>query len=372
MNAFLALILLGQTGGDLSISDSVAADRFVTQPPAAVDTSVEDGSALPPLEPTPAPRPASRTMLTADSPANRPRPSQAFGTGATQRGVIQATIPAVSQETQYATTILENMLTLDEEAQTKVRKVKLVEAVSQSMDVQNQAIAIGAYWDLAMHIGRLRFAQDKVAVLSTVQAPNDPAERANLDAAFASAEVNEATAQDQLLAAQYRLVRTATIAAGEQLPWPTDIPLVGAYRTNYETFFAQRTAPLEIKHIHQSLPGKLKLIERCTAAVIKAETAMDATVANYKQGRSPLAALLESTERLERARNSFLTAVVDYNDRIAEYSLAAVGPSIGPETLVTTLIKAPSAATNMATIPRDVRQANVETAPAAPVGAFNR
>jgi hypothetical protein len=376
MNALLALILLGQAAGDTSISDSFT-DRFSqAQPPATLEPNVDEVTPAAALEAPAAARPPSRVISAADSPATRPRTTQAVANGATQRATIQPNIPptapAVSELTQYATEILEGVLARDEQTQPRVRKIKLVEVISQSMDVQGQAIAIGAYWEVAMHGGRLGFAQHKVAFLSTIPAPNDAAERAVLESALATAEANEATAQDELLAAQYRLIRSAAISWNEVLPWPADVPFVGAYRTNYETFFAQRTAPLEIRHIHQSLPGKLRLIERCAASVSAAETATETLAQSYKQGRSSVTTLLESIERLERARHAFLSAVVDYNDRIAEYSLAAVGTSIGPETLVSTLIKAPSAAANMTSIPRDMRAANVETSPAAPVGAFRR
>jgi hypothetical protein len=371
MNAFLAVILLGQVGGETSISDSFR-DNFSKQPPAVIEPREDEIAASPPADEPAVIRQPTRAVLTADSPPARSRLSQAIAGSATPRAVAQPTQQPANTEAQYATTLLGNLLTLDEESQSKYRKTKLVEAVSRSMDVQAQALAIGAYWDLAMHIGRLRFAQDKVALLTSLPGQNDPVERALLDSAVATALANEAAAHDELMAAQYRLVRTSGISAEGTLPWPADMPLVSAYRTNYETFFAQRPAPLEIRHIHQSLPGKLRLIERCVTAVSAAENAKDALLQNYSQGqgRTSVTPLLESTERLEKARHAFLAAVVDYNDRIAEYSLAAVGPSIGPETLVTTLIKAPASATNMASVPRDVRQATIETAPGVNVGPF--
>src|SRR5687768_13023400 len=143
MNAIFALVLLGQVTSEPGFSDTMK-DRFQTAP-AVVDPSVDDGSALPTLSDAPATRQAPQTFLAADSPSTRPRTTNAVANSAPQRAVAPPAAPAVSEATQYATSVLENLLAIDEQAQSKVRKVKLVEVISQSMDMQSQAVAIGAY-----------------------------------------------------------------------------------------------------------------------------------------------------------------------------------------------------------------------------------
>jgi hypothetical protein len=147
------------------------------------------------------------------------------------------------------------------------------------------------------------------------------------------------------------------------LPWPSDMPLISPYRTHFDVFYSQRPAPLTIRQIHQSLPHKLLLIEKRVAAVAATESAREATLESYKGGATSLTLLLQTVERTEQARRAFVAAVVDYNGRIAEYSLATVGPSLAPETLVSTLIRTAPTGSSLVSLPRDVRAAST----AAPV-----
>lgn len=366
MNLFVAVVLLGQVSASgefsprlgefsprISIADQSAPSQEAAEPPAqpSAQLSVPSSASAP-----------SPQALAEPAPAVNVAPSLGSAPAADTPRALSGSTAAVSNEnTSYAAALLENILAFDEQSQTSTRRVRLVDVVSRTADSQAQAVAIGAYWELALAIGRFRYAQEKVQLLLTVPAANDDADRALVESAIATAEAHEVAAQDELLAAQYRLIRAGGLSQDGMLPWPSDLPLVGAYRTNFESFFAQRAAPVEIRHIHHSLPGKLRLIHKSVAAVAAAETAADAMLENYKQGRCSAALLLQTIDSLERSQYAFLGAVVDYNERIAEYSLAAVGGGVAPETLVSTLIKVPSANSVLATIPQDVRQVNAVT-----------
>jgi hypothetical protein len=214
-------------------------------------------------------------------------------------------------------------------------------------------------------IATSRFAADKARVLGEVPSPAAETDRVLLDEALADAEAEEAAAQDTLLAAQYGLLRVTGMPLEDALPWPVDAPLVAPYRTQFATIFANQPAPLGLRQIHQSLPGKLSLIEKRVAAMSAAETATDTLLESYKRGGLPLVQLLSTVERLDRSRRAFVGAVVDYNHQIAEYSLAVVGSGVGSETLVATLIKVPATTSTLVELPRDVRQAGA-SAPARP------
>lgn len=284
--------------------------------------------------------------------AQQPAAPATFPTNATQAPAGTAN----SQALQVAGTMMEEILVLDEANQHSLRRVRLVETLSRIGDPAVQAAAIRAYWELARAIANVRYAADKVRVLSEVSPPGDETERALLEEALADAEATEAAAQDGLLAAQYGLIRVSGLPAEDLLPWPADAPLVGSYRTQFETIFAGRPAPLSLRQIHHGLPGKLLLVEKRVAAVAAAEGATDSLLQAYKSGRVPLSQLLPTIDRLDQSRRQFLDSIVDYNNQIADYAVAVVG-SYGTETLVGTLIKTPAADSSLVTIPRDVRQA---------------
>lgn len=263
-----------------------------------------------------------------------------------------------SQALQVAATMMEEILVLGEPSQHNARPVRLVEALSRLSDPGLQSIAIRSYWELAQSIANARYAGDKVRLLSELPAPGSDDERAVLEEARASADAEEAAMQDAVLAAQYGLLRVTGLPIEDTLPWPADAPLVSSYRTQFETIFANRVAPLPVRQIHHRLPGKLWVIEKRVSAVAAAETAMDAMLESYKGSHASLGQVLLAMERLDYSRQAFLAAIVDYNQQIAEYALAVVGSAVGPETLVTTLIKSVPGNGALVTIPpREVRQA---------------
>ncbi len=361
MSLYAAVILLGQVGNNMEL----AVPPATADQPAAVRFADQSESPAPPFRPTaetPA-RPGVRTAAIDSAspsqlPAVRTEPAAAIA-----ESQVTGTPPAANSQTlQVAATMMEEILVLDEQSQQNQRRVRLVEALSRISDPVLQSTAIRAYWELAQSIANSRYAADKMRVLSEVSPPAAETDRALLAEALAAAEAEEAAAQDALLSAQYGLLRVTGMSLEDALPWPADVPLIAPYRTQFSMIFANQPAPLSLRQIHQSLPGKLRLIEKRVSAMAAAESATDALLESYKGGRTPLVQLLPTIERLDRSRRAFLNAVVDYNHQIAEYSLAVVGSGVGPETLVATLIKIPAVNNSLVDIPRDVRQAGASTA----------
>jgi hypothetical protein len=282
-------------------------------------------------------------------------PRAAFATAEPQATV--ATQHANTHALQVASTMMEEILALDEQSQQGLRRIRLTDALLRVPDPASQSAVIRAYWELAHAIAAARYSADKVRLLGEVAPPASEIDRAALAESAAFADAEDTAAQDVVLAAQFALLRAAGLPYEDALPWPADAPLVAPYRTRFTTIFANQPAPLALRQIHLSLPGKLSLIEKRVTAMAAAESATDTLLESYKAGRTPLGELLPALERLDHSRRAFLNAVVDYNHQIAEYSLAVVGSGVGPETLVTTLIKTSSVNGKLTEIPRDVRQA---------------
>jgi hypothetical protein len=387
MSVLLTAILFAQVaGGDPA---DVPTDRFSS--PAPVEFNPVEASPVPEAPPVQGVSPVQEAPQAPSRPASMPPASGGLRNSVSDTGVpasrppltpetslpsVQApsewSVPATevtaapgaaAQNLHVAATMMEEILALEEPSDQKLRRVRLVEALARLGDRTQQSTAIRSYWDLAQAIAAARFAADKVRLLSEVTAPASEADQVLLAEALADAEAEEAAAQDQLLAAQFTLLRVTGLAAPDTLPWPADVPLVAPYRTQFTTIFAQQPAPLAIRQIHESLPGKLALIAKRVTAMAAAESAADTFLAGHQRGAVPLDQLLASVERLDRSRRTFVAAVVDYNHQIAEYSLNVVGTGVGSETFVATLIKTPTQASGLVDIPSGVRQAGATLPP---------
>jgi hypothetical protein len=304
---------------------------------------------FPPSAPSSAP--SAATLLPAEPVAERfPSASPATSTP------TAASAPDI-QAWQIASSMLEQILMMDDQPATPLRRVRLIETLSRQGDPSLSSVAIREYWDLVQAIAAARYSADKVRLLTDVARPATEGDQALLAESLATAEAEEAAANDRLLASQYELLRVTGLSLDGGLPWPADVPHVAPYRTQFTTIFANRQAPLGVQQIHHRLPGKLTLIEKRLAAMSAAENAVDALSVAYQSGRAQLVPVIGSIERLDRSRREFLASVVDYNQQIADYALSVVGPNVGPETLVATLIKVTPASGPLVNVAPEIRQA---------------
>ena len=69
------------------------------------------------------------------------------------------------------------------------------------------------------------------------------------------------------------------------------------------------------------------MIEARANAVVAARRSRDLSYVAYQEGRLPMRSLLETCTLLQTEREAFLTAVLRYNEFIAEYALSVVGPA---------------------------------------------
>jgi len=219
--------------------------------------------------------------------------------------------------------------------------LSLQEALGASMD-RNQRISIAsAYWKLSIAVGRYNWALSEKTQLAAVPVTNpQPA----LSSALAAAEARVAEMHVEVIAAQYQLVE----AMGQQghigqtaqtRPWPVDMPLVGPYRTYFDTLLAGRMVPIRMRAIDASLPIQREAIDLRSAAVQAAASNVKNTEDNYGAGSGSLEAMLTAYTNLAQQRQAFLSSVQKYNLDIVEYAMTVAGPDASSAVLVTMLTR---------------------------------
>ena len=123
------------------------------------------------------------------------------------------------------------------------------------------------------------------------------------------------------------------------LPLTADPPLVGAYRTYFETLYAGRISPPRLRLIDRTLPIRREAIETHVAAVQAAASAVHAADEARTAGKADLQSLLYCQAELSRQRRAFLAAVRDYNLDIGEYALTVAEPSVPTDRVIGMLIR---------------------------------
>ena len=66
---------------------------------------------------------------------------------------------------------------------------------------------------------------------------------------------------------------------------PGDVPFVGKYRTEYDTIFVGRAAPIGVKRIHATLPLRRELVDARAAAVVAGVNSLDEQIGAYRSGQ---------------------------------------------------------------------------------------
>jgi len=160
-----------------------------------------------------------------------------------------------------------------------------------------------------------------------------------MDSARASAHVRLLEAKLGAVAAQQELADLLGAPATNPLPLTTDAPLVGAYRTYFETLYAGRVPPPRMRLIDRTLPIRREAIETHVAAVQAAASAVHAADESRAAGKSDLQLLLACEAELSFLRRSFLASVRDYNLDIGEYALTVADANVPTERVIGMLIR---------------------------------
>ena len=104
--------------------------------------------------------------------------------------------------------------------------------------------------------------------------------------------------------------------ASDEPPMPGDVPFVGKYRTEYESLFIGRAAPVGVKRIHATLPLRRELVDARAAAVVAGVNSLDEQIGAYRSGQIALGQVLSAMNSLRLQRGAFLGAVRDYRAKL--------------------------------------------------------
>lgn len=220
----------------------------------------------------------------------------------------------------------------------------LLDALNSLTDTASQTQAVKAYWRLAAAIVQFSFAEEEAAVLARATDPQSPHERALLAAARAAAFARQQELQFAVGSAQYDLIERAPALTGDTVPWPSEVPLTGKYRTNFEVLFAGRVPPTGLLRIHKTLPASLAAMEGQAESAVAAGEAVDQISQAYTSGQVRAEELISAVTVWHDQRTAYVRAVVRYNEQITDYALAVMGPVADPATVISTLIaKKPAA-----------------------------
>jgi hypothetical protein len=236
----------------------------------------------------------------------------------------------------------------------------LLDTLNSLTETASQTPAVKAYWRLAAAIVQFSFAEEEAAVLAKATDPQSPPERALLVAARAAAFARQQELQFAVSSAQYDLIERAPALAGDTVPWPSEVPLTGKYRTNFDVLFAGRVPPPGLLRIHKTLPASLAATEGQAESAAAAGDAVDKISQAYASGQVRAEDLINAVSVWRDQRTAYVRAVLRYNEQITDYAMAVMGPVADPATVISTLIaKKPAAAPNSAD---GVRQASATEA----------
>ena len=289
--------------------------------------------------------------VSAAPPASR---GAASSNDAAVRGGSTAAAPVTAADAAQAAaaaagSLFAESLTAPKDSALVGRPTTLLESMSRvGSDRSRQAWIVRDYWRLSAAEGDYDWAADELARLDRIGAAKG-LEAAELSAAQAAAQARLDEARVGVVAAQQELADLLGITGNAQLPLASDVPLVGPYRTYFDTLFAARVPPPRTRAIDRSLPIRLEAIQARTAAVQAATSAVHYAEESRAKGQLDLRELIDCQADLARQRRSFLTTVRDYNLEIGEYALAVADPSIANDRLVAMMILVKSPAPLTAT-----------------------
>jgi hypothetical protein len=294
-----------------------------SDPPPAPE---QPGAPLPPQPPEPIPRASNKPTL--DEQADS--------------GAVLAFYPALADASPAARAKL-----LSEELHAKRNlpedfgePIELSRCLAE-ISIEDRRDLIAAYWRaaqksaeceaLACHSG---FLED--LVLTTFERRGEPlgAEAMlELRAAQLSVEGDSLRAQLDLLDAQFELAQHAHRPL--DWPWllPATIPRSDPFLLNLEAQARELAESWPLRRLSAVIPALAEGVRDRAAAVVQADTARATATAAYREGCEPIVPVLDSIDRQSDQTLAFLRVLTEYNQTIAEYSLAVLPPNVSGDQL---------------------------------------
>lgn len=212
-----------------------------------------------------------------------------------------------------------------------------LEDMLANCDDRRRKDMVRQYWIAWQACADFLFAHDETLWVSQLAQPRDESERLVLEAA-------RATVADAMLEKEIAMMRELELLNGfltgpvsETLPWPTDMPMVGEYRTHYETWAAAGHGSEELRILHTLLPRQFELIASRAATIQQCSSAIQRATASWNQTGSGSATLLQALYLSRESHDAFSRSVADYNHKIAEYALT-LKPDAGSDSAMVAML----------------------------------
>lgn len=187
----------------------------------------------------------------------------------------------------------------------------LTAAVSGAGSGGSRAEIVTAYWKAVRAAGEVAAAQEAVDRLQALQPA--PADAPLLQGLLAHAEAALQQAKVALKTAQYRLAGAVGSPIEQGLPFPSDIPHTGGYRTYLERLLPAQAAAWELRMLDRTLPLRRQAMILHHAAARAAEDAWSAYRDAYLGGSAVGPSLFRVWKLLWEEEVAFFAAAEDYN-----------------------------------------------------------
>lgn len=196
------------------------------------------------------------------------------------------------------------------------------------------------YWSAWHACAEYLFAADEVRWLSQLGQPRDESERLVLEAA-------RATVADAMMEKEIAVTRQLQLLAkflngpvSETLPWPTDIPMVGSYKTHYAIYASNGYSSEPLRMIDEWLPRQRELIINRAETVQRCRNAIQRATQSFNQTGNSSATMLQALYLSRESHGAFSRGVAQYNREIAEYALTVKPNEPSNEKVVAMLLPA--------------------------------
>jgi hypothetical protein len=246
--------------------------------------------------------------------------------------------PATRAAGNASADLLASALTAPDEDGLEGRPLPLAEALGRGTAGRQRLEAASLYWRLALAIADYHWAVDELRQLESLPANAGAVDPPLFATARASANSKVLEARAAAITAQQELADSLGQPTSA-MPLVVEQPLVGAYRTHFDTIFAGRSAPGRSRAIDRALPLWREAIDLRTAAVQAATSGVQAAEEAYGKGNAAAETVLYAHRELSQQRRAFLSAVREYNAEIVEYASYVAGPNTSTATIVSMLTR---------------------------------
>ena len=271
----------------------------------------------------------------------------AAGRGVSALSGVSPTVPAMALQAvtpataSPAVALLEQALARPERGGLEGQPRTLRQAIERHSGSQERLRVVVAYWRLSQTLASYHFAAAEAAFVADLPVPQARHDQALLTAAQAAAKACWSEARLAAVQAQQDLVDAGGGAPDQSLPWPSDAPFVGAYRTQFEQLRSRGAVPDQLRRVYRTLPVLREVLDAQAGAALTGASALTELQRAYAPGQVDVNTILDAHRRLVQQRRDFLGSVQRYNETIANYALAVATPGLDLDRLVGMLIAVP-------------------------------